>query len=70
MRAGWFLIPRLGGGGDLHDLNDLNDLNDDPHEMDNWFNDAALAGHRRELQDMIASRPDDACAALPQVGIA
>lgn len=69
MRAGWFLIPRLGGGGG-GDLHDLHDLNDDPHEMDNWFNDAALAGHRRELQDMIASRPDDACAALPQVGIA
>jgi hypothetical protein len=37
--------------------------------MDNRFNDAALAGHRRELQDMITSRPDDACATLPQVGM-
>ena len=62
MRPGWFLIPELGG--------DLHDLHDDPHEMDNRFNDAALAGHRLELQDMIASRPDDACAALPQVGMA
>ena len=64
MRPGWFLIRELGGGGDLHDLHD------DPHEMDNRFNDAALAGHRLELQDMIAIRPDDACTALPQVGMA
>ena len=67
MRAGWFLIPELGGGGDLQHVHDLHD---DPHEMDNRFNDAALAGHRRELQDMIASRPDDACATLPHVGMA
>ena len=66
MRAGWFLIPELGGGGDLHHLHDLHD---DLHSMDNRFNDAALAGHRRELQDMITSRPDDACATLPQVGM-
>lgn len=46
------------------------ELYDDPHEMDNLFNDAALAGHQRELQDMIARRPDDACTVLPQVGMA
>lgn len=52
------------GAGELYDLHD------DPHEMDNRFNDAALASVRRELQDMIASRPDDACASLPQVDMA
>jgi len=53
------------GAGELYDL----DL--DPDEMDNRFDDPAYAGVRRELADMIASRPDDARREpLPQVGMA
>jgi arylsulfatase A-like enzyme len=53
------------GAGELYDL----DL--DPDEMDNRFDDPAYAGVRRELSDMIASRPDDARREpLPQVGMA
>jgi arylsulfatase A-like enzyme len=53
------------GAGELYDLVD------DPREMDNRFDDPALAHVRRELGDMIASRPDDALATpLPQVGMA
>lgn len=53
------------GAGELYDL----DL--DPAEMDNRFDDPAYAGVRRELSDMIASRPDDALREpLPQVGMA
>ncbi|MCB2031133.1 MAG: sulfatase-like hydrolase/transferase, partial [Rhodoferax sp.] len=54
----------ISGAGELYDLQE------DPTEMHNRFDDAALATVRRELQDMIASRPDDACAPLPQVGMA
>ena len=53
------------GAGELYDLAD------DPQEMDNRFDDPALARVRRELSDMIASRPDDVLATpLPQVGMA
>lgn len=53
------------GAGELYDL----EL--DPDEMDNRFDDPAYAGVRRELSDMIASRPDDARREpLPQVGMA
>jgi arylsulfatase A-like enzyme len=52
------------GAGELYDLQQ------DPYEMDNRFDDAALAPVKRALRDMIASRPDDACAPLPQVGMA
>jgi arylsulfatase A-like enzyme len=53
------------GAGELYDLAD------DPQEMDNRFDDTALARVRRELGDMIASRPDDVLATpLPQVGMA
>ena len=41
------------GAGELYDLAD------DPQEMDNRFDDPALARVRRELSDMIASRPND-----------
>jgi hypothetical protein len=53
------------GAGELYDLAD------DPTEMDNRFDDPAMARVRRELSDMIASRPDDVRKApLPQVGMA
>ena len=53
------------GAGELYDLVD------DPLEMDNRFDDPAMARARRELSDMIASRPDDAMKRpLPQVGMA
>jgi hypothetical protein len=42
------------GAGELYDLVD------DPHELDNRFDDPACAGARKELTEMIASRPDDA----------
>ncbi len=57
-------LELISGAGELYDLQE------DPGEMHNRFDDAALASVRRELQDMIASRPDDACAPLPQVGMA
>jgi arylsulfatase A-like enzyme len=49
------------GAGELYDLKD------DPHEMYNLFDDHAL---KKELTEMIRSRPDDAMARLPQVGMA
>jgi arylsulfatase A-like enzyme len=52
------------GAGELYDLVE------DPGEMENRFDDPAYAGVRRELSDMIASRPDDACPPRPQVGMA
>jgi arylsulfatase A-like enzyme len=53
------------GAGELYDLAL------DPDEMDNRFDDPAYAAVRRELSDMIASRPDDARREpLPQVGMA
>jgi arylsulfatase A-like enzyme len=52
------------GAGELYDLAN------DPHEMDNRFDDPGCAGVRRELQDMIRSRPADIVPRLPQVGMA
>jgi len=43
---------------------ELYDLKNDPDEMDNRFDDPACSGVRRELEDMIAARPDDARKAL------
>ncbi|MEO6596707.1 MAG: sulfatase/phosphatase domain-containing protein, partial [Planctomycetota bacterium] len=52
------------GAGELYDLVE------DPQEMVNRFDDQSYAAVRRELSDMIASRPADAVAPLPQVGMA
>jgi len=53
------------GAGELYDLAN------DPLEMDNRFDDPALARVQRELTDMVRSRPDDALPTpLPQVGMA
>ena len=49
---------------------ELYDLVEDPQEMFNRFDDQSYAAVRRELSDMIASRPADAVAPLPQVGMA
>jgi arylsulfatase A-like enzyme len=58
-------LERNSGAGELYDLAN------DPHEMDNRFDDPAYAGIRRELEDMIASRPhDELRPELPQVGMA
>ena len=51
------------GAGELYDLGE------DPDEMDNLFDDPGRAALRRELEDMIRSRPDDAMAPrLEQIG--
>ena len=58
-------LEQNSGAGELYDLEV------DPDEMDNRFDDPVYAGVRRELSDMIASRPDDARREpLPQVGMA
>ena len=57
-------LEQLSGAGGLYALQE------DPGEMHNCFDDPASAAVRRELADMIASRPDDAVAPLPQVGMA
>ena len=50
---------------------ELYDLVDDPLEMENRFDDPAYRHVRIELEDMIASRPDDIMVPpLPQVGMA
>jgi arylsulfatase A-like enzyme len=57
-------LDLISGAGELYDLQE------DPHEMDNRFNDVAMAVVQRMLRDMIASRPNDESAPLPQVGMA
>ena len=53
------------GAGELYDLKN------DPHEMDNLFDDAGAQAARKELEDMIASRPDDEIEVKPTpVGMA
>jgi len=50
---------------------ELYDLVNDPLEMDNRYDDPGYRAVRRELEDMIASRPDDMLAEpMPQVGMA
>ena len=50
---------------------ELYDLKNDPYEMDNLFDDAGAQAARKELKDMIASRPDDEIAVKPTpVGMA
>ena len=57
-------LEKNSGAGELYDLAE------DPHEMHNRFGDPAYAKVQREMMDMIASRPDDACEPLPQIGMA
>ena len=58
-------IEEISGAGEL------SDLVDDPYEMNNRFDDPALANVQAELMDMIASRPDDArTEPLEPVGMA
>ena len=57
-------VDLLSGAGEMYDLQE------DPDEMDNRFGDPAVAAVQKELTDMIASRPDDAVAPLPQIGMA
>ena len=57
-------LDLISGAGELYDLQQ------DPHEMDNRFGDPGCAAAQRELTDMLRSRPDDARAPLPQVGMA
>jgi arylsulfatase A-like enzyme len=58
-------VEQTTGAGELYDLAN------DPAEMDNRFEDPACAAVRRELEAMIASRPDDARRErLPAVGMA
>ena len=52
------------GAGELYDLRE------DPDEMTNRFGDPAYKVKQKELEDMIASRPNDVRAALPQIGMA
>ena len=52
------------GAGELYDLAT------DAGEMVNQFDNDAYRSLRRRLTDMIASRPDDAIARMPQVGMA
>ena len=52
------------GAGELYDLKN------DPQEMDNRFDDSGVKTVRKELEDMIASRPKDQVAPLPQIGMA
>jgi len=57
-------LEQISGAGEMYDLQE------DPGEMRNCFDDPAYAVVRRELLDMIAARPADQTAALPQVGMA
>lgn len=54
----------LSGAGELYDLVG------DPNEMNNRFDDPGFQKVRRELTDMIASRPQASAEPLPQVGMA
>lgn len=64
-RAHKLTLERISGAGELYDLSE------DPDEMINRFDDPAYAKVRRELTDMIASRPaDERPTRLPQVGMA
>ena len=50
---------------------ELYDLKSDPHEMDNLFDDDGARSVRKELEDMISSRPDDEVEVKPTpVGMA
>ena len=58
-------VEQSTGAGELYDLRN------DPNEMDNRFDDAGCAKVRKELEAMIAARPDDARRERqPAVGMA
>jgi arylsulfatase A-like enzyme len=57
-------LEQISGAGELYDLRE------DPSEMRNCYDDPAYAAVRRELIDMIASRPADQTTPLQQVGMA
>ncbi len=57
-------VEENSGAGELYDLQD------DPEEMVNRFGDPAYKQQQKSLLDMVASRPNDACAPLPQIGMA
>jgi arylsulfatase A-like enzyme len=58
-------VEQGSGAGELYDF-----VND-PYEMDNLFDDEGARAVRKELEDMIRSRPDDIMDPLPQpVGMA
>jgi arylsulfatase A-like enzyme len=60
------LTLELGSGA-----GEMYDLADDPKEMRNLFDDGGYRAMRKELTDMIRSRPDDAMVPLPEpVGMA
>ena len=57
-------LEESSGAGEMYDLAN------DPHEMDNLFDDPGHAALRRELTDMIRSRPDDMIPLKTPVGMA
>jgi len=58
-------LETVSGAGELYDL-----VND-PNEMDNLFDDDGARTVRKELEDMIRSRPDDEMSPFPEpVGMA
>jgi len=57
-------LEKNSGAGELYDLAE------DSYEVSNRSGDPVYAKVQCELMDMIAKRPDDACAPLPQIGTA
>ena len=57
-------IDTISGAGELYDLSA------DPHELSNLFDDATYADIRKDLEAMIATRPDDRVPLQTQVGMA
>ena len=57
-------VDQRSGDGELYDLQE------DPFELKNLFNDESARAVRRELQEMIDSRPDDMKPNQVQVGMA
>ena len=57
-------VDRRSGAGELYDLAN------DPDEMRNLFDTPEAAGVRRELEALLARRPDDAGPIRSPVGIA
>lgn len=57
-------VDYASGAGEMYDLEN------DPNEMRNLFDDPAALPMRRELEEMLASRPDDMRPNQTQVGMA